>query len=41
MSSNNVKNIQKIPRYIKGKFIKFVGQFNHELYMKLYINYLK
>ena len=40
MSNNNVRNIHKIPRWVVGKYIKFIGRFNHEIYMKLYIKYL-
>lgn len=41
MNKNNVRNLQKIPRWLNGKLIKFIANFNHKLYMKLYIKYLK
>jgi acetyltransferase-like isoleucine patch superfamily enzyme len=41
MTRNNLENFRKIPRWIKGKFIKFIAYFNHSLYMKMYIKYLK
>jgi acetyltransferase-like isoleucine patch superfamily enzyme len=41
MARNNLKNFRKIPRWIKDKIIKIIAYFNHPLYMKMYIKFLK
>jgi acetyltransferase-like isoleucine patch superfamily enzyme len=41
MPRNNLKNKRKIGRWIIGKLVKLKGKFDHELYMKLYLIYLK
>jgi len=41
MVKNNVRNFSKIHKWIGGQIIKFIGNFNHVVYVKLYIWYLK
>lgn len=38
---NNVKNLQRIPEKILLPLIKLIGYFNHALYMRFYIPYLR
>ena len=39
--SNQLRNLRKIPEKIYEQLIKFIGRFNHPLYMKHYVTFLK
>lgn len=41
MRKNNVRNLRKIGKWVQGNCIKLISKFNHELYMKFYLRYLK
>jgi acetyltransferase-like isoleucine patch superfamily enzyme len=41
MMKNNVKNFRKIGKFIQSRIIKFIGKFNHKIYMRFYIKHLR